>query len=146
MRLFRLLLGVALGYAAVVVTAMLVTAPVSLTLGQRFLDTRASDAWSLGQAAVVLLIAAASAWGGGFAAAWWGGGRVCGHLLAALVLVISTTALLSARASGAMSAAPLWIVAVVPIIGTATAVIGTHSPPAVHRRAAHAEHARAESP
>lgn len=140
------MLGVALGYAAVVVTAMLFTALVSLTLGQRFLDARATDAWSLAQAAVVLLIAAASAWCGGFAAAWWGGGRVCGYLLAALLLVISTVALLSARASGAMSAAPLWIVAGVPIVSAVTAVVGTHSPRAVHRRAASADHARVESP
>lgn len=144
-RLFRLFLGVALGYAAVVVTAMLFTALVSLTLGQRFLDARTADTWSLAQSAVVLLIAAASAWCGGFAAAWWGGGRVCGYLLAALLLVISVAALLSARASGALSAAPLWIVAVVPIVSAATAVIGTHSPRAVHRRTAPTDHARAES-
>lgn len=146
MRTFRFLIGVAFGYAAVVVTVMFLTTLVSLTLGSRFLDTRAPDAWSLAQLAVVLLIAATSAWCGGFAAAWWGGGRVCGYVLAALLLVVGAVGLLAARVSGAASAVPLWMTVVAPIVGGISAVIGTHSPRAVHRSTSKVEPARMESP
>ncbi|MBM4101116.1 MAG: hypothetical protein FJ256_02495 [Phycisphaerae bacterium] len=146
MRIFRFFLGVALGYAAVVVTVMFLTTLVSLILGPRFLDAGGTDAWSLAQVAVVLAIAAASAWCGGFAAAWWGGGRVCGYVLAALLLVVGGVALFAGRVSGAMSAAPLWIAAAAPIVGAMSAIMGTHSPRALHRRTANADHARVESP
>lgn len=146
MKIFRLVLGVALGYAAVVVTVMLLTALVSLVLGPRFLDAGPTSAWSFGQVAVVLIVAVLSAWCGGFAAAWWGGGRVSGYLLAVLLLLVGAIAILAGGASGATTAPPLWLAALALFLGAASAVVGTHSPRAAHARAAARETAQVGSP
>jgi len=144
-RIFRLLLGIALGYAAVVVTVMFLSTLVDLTLGPRFWDIRANDSSSLSQVAVVLVVSAASAWCGGFAAVWWGGGRVCGYLLAGLLFSTAAIGLLAARTSGAISATPFWIAALASIVGGISAVVGTHSPRALHRRTNTVKQAHSES-
>jgi energy-converting hydrogenase Eha subunit A len=145
-RIVRLFLGVALGYAAVMVTVVFLTTLVSLALGARFLDPDSVGAWSFSHSAVFLAIAVLSAWSGGFAAAWWGGGRVCGYVLAFLLLAIGEIALFTARANGTMGTTPLWIAAVAPIAGALSAIIGAHSKRAVGRSAVPSDRVSTQSP